>query len=111
MTPDNETLYGWHLLPLHLCRQYEKELMEHPPNGPADDYTDTVAYKILANDPNARVVVSCKCRSHLYSLMSGSVKLACSPGQKDLQRTPNITFESSYHQILLGPIAAMLKQS
>lgn len=35
--------------------------MKNPPNGPASDYTDTVAYKILANDPNSRVVVSCKC--------------------------------------------------
>lgn len=61
VTPDNETLYGWHLLPLHLCRQYEEELMNNPPNGPASDYTDTVAHKVLANDPNARVVVSCKC--------------------------------------------------
>lgn len=61
VTPDNETLYGWHLLPLHLCHQHEKELMYHPPNGPANDYTETMAYKILAEDPNARVVVSCKC--------------------------------------------------
>ncbi|KAJ5096071.1 hypothetical protein NUU61_005427 [Penicillium alfredii] len=57
-TPDNETLYGWHLLPLHLCRQHEKELMENPPSGPADDYTQTLAFKLLANDPNARVVVN-----------------------------------------------------
>lgn len=61
VTADNETLYGWHLLPLHLCHQHEKELMDHPPNGPASDYKDTMAYKILAEDPNARVVVSCKC--------------------------------------------------
>ncbi|CAI7627007.1 unnamed protein product [Penicillium pancosmium] len=56
-TPDNETLYGWHLLPLHLCYQNEKELSENPPSGPAADYTHTAAFKLLANDPNARVVV------------------------------------------------------
>ncbi|KAJ5225379.1 hypothetical protein N7468_006604 [Penicillium chermesinum] len=58
VTPDNETLYGWHLMPLHLCRDHEIELMENPPSGPAKDYTQTIAYKALANDPNARVVVS-----------------------------------------------------
>ncbi|KAJ5175254.1 uncharacterized protein N7482_001131 [Penicillium canariense] len=58
VTPDNETLYGWHLMPLHLCREHEKEMMEKPPSGPAKDYTQTLAFKLLANDPNARVVVS-----------------------------------------------------
>ncbi|KAJ5389559.1 uncharacterized protein N7496_000627, partial [Penicillium cataractarum] len=58
VTPDNETLYGWHLLPLHLCHEHEKELTENPPSGPAADYEQTSAFKILANDPNARVVVS-----------------------------------------------------
>ncbi|CAG7918109.1 unnamed protein product [Penicillium olsonii] len=58
ITPDNETLYGWHLMPLHLCLDHEQELMENTPHGPADDYTTTPAYKLLANDPNARVVVS-----------------------------------------------------
>lgn len=59
LTPDNETIYGWHLMPLHLCLEHEKDLLENPPSGPADDYTTTPAYKLLANDPNARVVVSC----------------------------------------------------
>ncbi|KAJ5503321.1 hypothetical protein N7463_006195 [Penicillium fimorum] len=58
VTPDNETIYGWHLMPLHLCLEHEKELMENPSRGPAEDYTKTVAHKLLANDPNARVVVS-----------------------------------------------------
>lgn len=59
VTPDNETLYGWHLMPLHVCRDYEIEMMENPPSGPAKDYTKTIAYKSLVSDPNARVVVSC----------------------------------------------------
>ncbi|KKA22613.1 hypothetical protein T310_3350 [Rasamsonia emersonii CBS 393.64] len=62
VTPDNETLYGWHILPLHLCREHEELLNEHMSYGPAEDYTKTVAYKLLAEDPNARVVVNCKCR-------------------------------------------------
>ncbi|KAL4774331.1 Alpha/Beta hydrolase protein [Aspergillus nidulans var. acristatus] len=58
VTPDNETIYGWHLLPLHLCREHEVELDLDEPTGPADDYTLTPAFRLLANDPNARVVVS-----------------------------------------------------
>ena len=60
VTSDNETLYGWHLLPLHLCHEHEEELAANEPHGPADDYTQTPAFKLLKNDPNARVVVSCK---------------------------------------------------
>lgn len=60
VTPDNETLYGWHLLPLHLVHEHEEELIKNTPSGPAKDYTQTVAFQTLANDPNARVVVSCK---------------------------------------------------
>jgi hypothetical protein len=60
VTPDNETIYGWHLLPLHLCREHEEELNANEPSGPAEDYTRTSAFKFLANDPNARVVVNCK---------------------------------------------------
>ncbi|KAL1965911.1 hypothetical protein VTN77DRAFT_5044 [Rasamsonia byssochlamydoides] len=58
VTPDNETLYGWHILPLHLCREHEELLNDHWSYGPAEDYTKTVAFKLLAEDPNARVVVN-----------------------------------------------------
>lgn len=34
--------------------------MANEPSGPAEDYTKTTAFKLLANDPKARVVVSCK---------------------------------------------------
>lgn len=71
MTPDNETLYGWHLLPLHLCHENEEELMENPPSGPAKGYKETMAFKLLANDPNARVVVSCMLDSYLQHAYLG----------------------------------------
>ncbi|KAL4929970.1 alpha/beta hydrolase [Aspergillus undulatus] len=58
VTPDYETIYGWHLLPLHLCREHEAGLDSDKPAGPEDDYTQTPVFKLLANDPNARVVVS-----------------------------------------------------
>ncbi|PYI34783.1 alpha/beta-hydrolase [Aspergillus indologenus CBS 114.80] len=58
VTPDNETLYAWHLLPLPLCKEHEDDLQENERSGPAEDYTKTTAFKLLANDPNARVVVN-----------------------------------------------------
>ena len=57
VTPDNETIYGWHLLPLHLCREHEEELSANAPSGPAADYTQTPAFKHLVNDPKSRVVI------------------------------------------------------
>ncbi|KAL1999156.1 hypothetical protein VTN02DRAFT_4959 [Thermoascus thermophilus] len=58
-TPDNETLYAWHILPIHLCREHEDELLNSKiPPGPAEDVMQTVAFKLLAENPNARVVVS-----------------------------------------------------
>ncbi|KAL4869416.1 hypothetical protein BDV12DRAFT_167730 [Aspergillus spectabilis] len=57
-TPDNETIYGWHLLPLHLCREHEAVLDSGNQASPQGDYTQTHAFKLLANDPKARVVVS-----------------------------------------------------
>lgn len=59
-TPDGETIYAWHMLPIHLCREHEELLNANEPSGPAEDVTQTAAFKLLAEDPNARVVVSCK---------------------------------------------------
>lgn len=57
-TPDNETLYAWHVLPLSLCGDQEQDLVSTRHKGPADDYTQTNAYKLLASDPNVRVIVN-----------------------------------------------------
>ncbi|KAE8551734.1 hypothetical protein EYB25_005624 [Talaromyces marneffei] len=57
-TADNETIYGWHILPLHLCREHEELLNDNWSYGPAEDYTGTVAYKLLAENPHSRVVVT-----------------------------------------------------
>ncbi|KAL4878422.1 Alpha/Beta hydrolase protein [Aspergillus karnatakaensis] len=57
-TFDNETIYGWHLLPLHLCREHEAVLDNGIPASPDGDYTQTQAFKLLSSNPNARVVVS-----------------------------------------------------
>ncbi|KAN0087147.1 Alpha/Beta hydrolase fold [Elaphomyces granulatus] len=48
----------WHLLPLHLCKEHEELLNENLPSGPVSDATTTSAFKLLAKDANARVVVN-----------------------------------------------------
>ena len=58
-------LYGWHLLPLHLCREHEEELSTNAPSGPAADYTQTPAFKHLVNNPNSRVVIQCQYQAFL----------------------------------------------
>ncbi|KAK2766685.1 Monoacylglycerol lipase abhd12 [Arachnomyces sp. PD_36] len=57
-TPDEETLYAWHMLPLHLCLEQEAALVEDPPSGPASNITQTAAFNLLASNPRARVVLS-----------------------------------------------------
>ncbi|KAK3071735.1 hypothetical protein LTR53_008097 [Teratosphaeriaceae sp. CCFEE 6253] len=60
-TPDGETLYGWHILPLDVYARHEKVLREEGrPPGPVDDLTQTSAFAFLTNeDPSpARVVIT-----------------------------------------------------
>ncbi|KAL1961021.1 hypothetical protein VTO42DRAFT_4909 [Malbranchea cinnamomea] len=58
VTPDNETLYAWHVLPLELCPDQDKDLEATRHTGPAEDYTQTRAYRLLAENPHARVIVN-----------------------------------------------------
>lgn len=56
-TPDGEVLHGWHVLPLRAYASNEKVLLERP-RGCSDDFATTAAFRILKNDPKARVVIS-----------------------------------------------------
>ncbi|KAI1977186.1 hypothetical protein LOZ53_001719 [Ophidiomyces ophidiicola] len=58
VTPDNATLYAWHVLPLHLYKEHESELLVGGTGDVAEDFTRTASFKLLANDPNARVIVN-----------------------------------------------------
>ena len=59
-TPDGETLYAWHILPLDVYTRNEESLRsEKRSHGPVDDPTDTSALHHLTSS-DARVVVSCK---------------------------------------------------
>ena len=59
-TPDNETIYAWHILPLHLYHEHQEELVGQLGFGlkTFESVVDTVAFKLLANDSNAHVVVN-----------------------------------------------------
>lgn len=59
-TPDNETIYAWHILPLHLYHEHQDELTSQDDFGlkPAEAAIDTVAFRLLANDSNAHVILN-----------------------------------------------------
>ncbi|OJD36825.1 alpha beta-hydrolase [Diplodia corticola] len=57
-TLDNELLYAWHVLPLNVYEKHESELLEQPSGSPDGDFTQTKAFELLANDPDARLVIN-----------------------------------------------------
>ena len=61
-TPDNETIYAWHVVPLGLYAKHEKALLSEP-SGCAEDITSTKAFELLTKDPDARLIINCKYRS------------------------------------------------
>lgn len=52
----SEMLYAWHILPVELYRQHESALVAEP-SGVALDITSRFAFKLLHDDPNARLVI------------------------------------------------------
>lgn len=50
------TLYAWHILPTELYRQHEPTLVAEP-SGFASDITSRFAFKLLRDDPDARLII------------------------------------------------------
>lgn len=50
------SLYAWHILPIELYRQHELSLIAEP-SGFASDITSRLAFKLLRDDPDARLVI------------------------------------------------------
>ncbi len=50
------TLYAWHILPIELYRQHELALIAEP-SGFALDFTSRFPFKLLRDDPEARLVI------------------------------------------------------
>jgi len=59
-TPDHETLYAWHVMPLGLYAKHESELLQRP-SGIAEDITKTKGFRLLRNDPDSRLIINCEC--------------------------------------------------
>ncbi|KAI7343836.1 alpha/beta-hydrolase [Hortaea werneckii] len=61
-TPDGETLYAWHILPLDVYTRNERSIQEEirRRDGPVDDFTKTNPFHLLTtNDPHpARVIIN-----------------------------------------------------
>ncbi|KAK8073013.1 hypothetical protein PG996_006361 [Apiospora saccharicola] len=55
-TSDGETLYAWHILPLQAYLKNEDKLQAQPA-GYVEDVTSTESFRILREDPDARLVV------------------------------------------------------
>ncbi|KAK4033113.1 Alpha/Beta hydrolase protein [Parachaetomium inaequale] len=56
-TADNQTLYAWHILPLPLYTQHEAKLSSQP-SGLSPDITTTENFRLLRDDPSARLIIS-----------------------------------------------------
>ncbi|OJJ43651.1 hypothetical protein ASPZODRAFT_154484 [Penicilliopsis zonata CBS 506.65] len=55
-TADGERLYAWHVLPIELYRKHELELVAEPV-GFVPDITSRHAFRLLRDDPDARLVI------------------------------------------------------
>ena len=55
-TPTGGTLYAWHVLPIELYREHESALVEEPA-GFASDIESRLAFQLLRNDPDARLII------------------------------------------------------
>ncbi|KAM5355209.1 hypothetical protein ACJ41O_001855 [Fusarium nematophilum] len=55
-TPDGETLYAWHILPLPLYLQNEASVESQTP-GFSEDFTKTESFRLLKKDPESRLVL------------------------------------------------------
>ncbi|TVY16767.1 Glycylpeptide N-tetradecanoyltransferase [Lachnellula arida] len=56
-TPDHETIYAWHVMPLGLYAKHESEILQQP-SGLADDITQTTAFRLLRDDPDSRLIIN-----------------------------------------------------
>ncbi|KFY82820.1 hypothetical protein V500_10311 [Pseudogymnoascus sp. VKM F-4518 (FW-2643)] len=56
-TPDDETLYAWHVMPLGLYAKHEEEILKQP-SGLAEDITKAKSFDLLTTDPQTRLIIS-----------------------------------------------------
>lgn len=56
-TPDGETIYAWHIMPLPLYLQHEAAVSTQK-LGLCNNFTQTESFRLLASDPEARLIIS-----------------------------------------------------
>lgn len=60
-TPDGESVYAWHITPLPLYLKNEARLTGQP-QGLSPDFAKTQSFRLLKEDPEARLILYCKSR-------------------------------------------------
>jgi abhydrolase domain-containing protein 12 len=51
-------LYAWHILPIVAYEKNQNALLAEP-TGPFGLITETESFKMLTNDPEARLIINC----------------------------------------------------
>jgi hypothetical protein len=61
-TPDGQTLYAWHVLPMDTYIRNAKSLSAiERPQGPVENFTKTLPFELLSSTSTpARVVINCE---------------------------------------------------
>jgi abhydrolase domain-containing protein 12 len=58
-TPDGQILHAWHILPRALYAKHESEVKKLSLEK-VNIFKETFAYKLLSEDPEARLIINCK---------------------------------------------------
>ncbi|KAF4974327.1 hypothetical protein FZEAL_8756 [Fusarium zealandicum] len=87
-TPDEETIYAWHILPLPLYLQNEASIESQPP-GFSKDFTQTESFRLLREDPESRLVL-------YFHGNAGHIAQAIRPSSYH-----SLTDTSSYHVVAI----------
>ncbi|OAP55173.1 hypothetical protein AYL99_10873 [Fonsecaea erecta] len=60
VTPDNVTLFAWHILPTHLYYKHEEALTKQTDFGlkPFEIASKSIGLQLLLNDPKAKIIVA-----------------------------------------------------
>ncbi|SPO02089.1 uncharacterized protein DNG_04762 [Cephalotrichum gorgonifer] len=56
-TPDGESIYAWHILPLPLYAKHEESISSSREPGLCEDVERTKPFHLLKEDPNAKVII------------------------------------------------------
>lgn len=59
-TPDGETIYAWHVLPLSVYARHEEAISSSREPGLCKDVEKTEGFRLLKEDPGAKVIICCK---------------------------------------------------